>query len=549
VAAPPPPPAVAAPADGAVQEHLQRVVAAALYLDPAAIDPATSFADLGLDSILAVELTREINTVFGTTLQAARLYDYGSIAALAAHLTAGAPAPVAQPVPPIPTDDTILPRLRALLAVALFMDVDAIDPHAEFANLGLDSILAVEFTKSINDAFNTSLNAARLYDHPDLVSLAHFIAGMTEPAPDAVASPVLTTLVERVSAAIGHPVSATTPLAEIGLEPAQAMALLDALNAEFGFTLSAEQVGRCRDLAAVAALAPEPDGVVPMGSAGTGSGRASFWVHGATGDVGWVSKLAIHLDPAHASYGLEAPGLHGTGQPLSSIEALAAHHAAAIARTHPAGPVTIGGYSAGGPIAFEIARILLQQGRTVERLVLIDAPSPGNPAVPAMQATYGEGQIYLVAANWMARNWGAGPLTAAMLAGRSKTEMLDRALAHLEPFMPFGTSRTEIQARLERLDAVGWGVAAALRDYWPAGLPKPVDTLLVACTQGMRGRENPFGLPESAAVEGYRDGWQALLRGPLRRLDLDCDHFRAVAEPFAQQIAAALAEPQALAAE
>lgn len=550
-----------------IRERLLRMVADALYLDPGAIDAAASFGDLGLDSILAVELTREVNIAFGTCLQAARLYDHASIDALAAHLSGAERVFVAPSEPAFveiapAADEAIVDQLRAMLAGALFMDAAAIDPHAGFMDLGLDSILAVEFTKSINDAFGAGLKAARLYDHPDLASLAAFLDAQRGQPASAPTEGVVSVLVARVAAATGRAVLLDTPLADISLEPAQAVALLDALNAEFGCAVSPDEVGRCRDLQAVAALvrprgssAPaavpvlaQPN-VVPMGGGSSGVGLAAFWVHGATGDVGWVVKFARSLDPGLRSFGLEAPGLDGRTAPLASIQALAAAHAAAIVRTHPAGPVTIGGYSAGGAIAFEVVRLLLQQGRVVRRLVLIDAPAPGNPAVPMMQAAYGEGYVYLVAANWMARLWDAPAVTAPMLAGLSKAAMLDRVVAHLEPSAPSPVAAAGLRDGLVALDAVGWAIGAALCSHRPDPLPMPVDTLFVACRHGMRGPENPFGLPECLEAETYREGWDALLTGSVQTLELECDHFRAVSDPFAGQIAAALGNPDALAAE
>src|SRR4029453_1147085 len=48
----------------------------------------------------------------------------------------------------------------------------------------------------------------------------------------------------------------------------------------------------------------------------------------------------------------------------------------AIRSVSPQGPYRIGGYSAGGIIAFEMAQQLLASGEKVAALVMLDAPAP-----------------------------------------------------------------------------------------------------------------------------------------------------------------------------
>ena len=73
------------------------------------IDPRTPLGDLGLDSLLAVELRNTLGTALGTSLPATLLFDYPTIAALTDHLfrevlgesdgAADAPAPAATAAP------------------------------------------------------------------------------------------------------------------------------------------------------------------------------------------------------------------------------------------------------------------------------------------------------------------------------------------------------------------------------------------------------------------------------------------------------------------
>ncbi len=289
VAPPLPIVAVPAPASRPLPDHgdaldrIRAMVAAALYVDADSIDVTAGLADLGLDSILAVELAREINTTFGTTLQAARLYDHPTIEALASFITGAAGSPPPHPLPAVPAAPAPLPRvsggedgtaihaaIRRIVADALYVEPGALDETAGFGDLGLDSILAVEVVKAINDRFGVGLEAARLYDHPTLAALAaHVAARATAPAgsiaPVAAAAPTrdgrTAEMLDAVRAAVAtalhrapESIDAKAPLASFAIGPELAAGILDRLASVAGVRPGLDAVGRCADLEALAVL-------------------------------------------------------------------------------------------------------------------------------------------------------------------------------------------------------------------------------------------------------------------------------------------------------
>lgn len=111
-------------ATGDQLEQLCQVVGDTLYIEARGIDLDTPFADLGLDSILAIELANAIKTRFGVTLATSVLYDHPTVRRLAATLAqppakapATPPAPTAAispaPLPPDPLPPDPLPPKRA----------------------------------------------------------------------------------------------------------------------------------------------------------------------------------------------------------------------------------------------------------------------------------------------------------------------------------------------------------------------------------------------------------------------------------------------------
>jgi amino acid adenylation domain-containing protein len=111
----------------------------------------------------------------------------------------------------------------------------------------------------------------------------------------------------------------------------------------------------------------------------TGSKRPLFLVHSATGVLLNYIELVRMLDPDLPVYGFQSVGLDGHLPPLTQVEEMAAHYLEALRSVQPEGPYTIGGWSFGGTVAFEMARQLRTQGQEVEHLILIDTVAPPVP--------------------------------------------------------------------------------------------------------------------------------------------------------------------------
>jgi polyketide synthase PksN len=71
----------------------------------------------------------------------------------------------------------ILEYLTESLAEALYIEREELDPDKIFTELGMDSIIAVEWIKAINNKYGINVAATKVYDHPNLSGLAGFLAG------------------------------------------------------------------------------------------------------------------------------------------------------------------------------------------------------------------------------------------------------------------------------------------------------------------------------------------------------------------------------------
>ncbi|MBN2532033.1 MAG: SDR family NAD(P)-dependent oxidoreductase [Spirochaetales bacterium] len=72
------------------------------------------------------------------------------------------------------SEDTIKAKIKELLAKVLFMQPQTVDENKQFVDLGLDSVLGVEFINKLNKIYNTSIEASKLYDYSTAVELAKY---------------------------------------------------------------------------------------------------------------------------------------------------------------------------------------------------------------------------------------------------------------------------------------------------------------------------------------------------------------------------------------
>lgn len=168
----------------------------ALYIDPAEIDVDKPFIDIGLDSIVGVEWVHVINKEHDLKLPASKVYDHPTVrkfaAFLAKTLADQAPAPVVTPAvrvaDPVATalvpapvremvsEQKLIQSLAGSLSKALYIDEAEIDLDKPFIDIGLDSIVGVEWIHVINKEHGLELPASRVYDHPTVRKFAAYLA-------------------------------------------------------------------------------------------------------------------------------------------------------------------------------------------------------------------------------------------------------------------------------------------------------------------------------------------------------------------------------------
>jgi len=103
-----------------------------------------------------------------------------------------------------------------------------------------------------------------------------------------------------------------------------------------------------------------------------GKKRPFFCVHPASGTVGVFFDVAQSIDPKRPFFAFQPPGMDGEREPIFDLRALASGYLRQMRKVQPKGPYTLGGWSAGGLIAFQMAHELVASGEEVALLVLCD---------------------------------------------------------------------------------------------------------------------------------------------------------------------------------
>ncbi|MFP2957508.1 SDR family NAD(P)-dependent oxidoreductase, partial [Myxococcus sp. 1LA] len=125
------------------------------------------------------------------------------------------PAPAAPPAVSPPPSAAATSKLREELATslaqALYIDRAQVNAESTFVELGLDSIVGVEWIHAINKQYGLSLPVTKVYDHPNLSLFADYLArqlGPTAPPPPAAPPPVI----EARTVPVAPPVVSPAPV-------------------------------------------------------------------------------------------------------------------------------------------------------------------------------------------------------------------------------------------------------------------------------------------------------------------------------------------------
>ncbi|KAK7931655.1 hypothetical protein PG985_002367 [Apiospora marii] len=213
-----------------------------------------------------------------------------------------------------------LEQYLAIIAEEVGISRDELQDDTEFADLGLDRVLAQAITDRFAEELSQRMQVSVFETYPDVRSFTRHIDKTLGESKATEKGTVNVSITENKKKNVGRTPPLVLPLQG---NPATAKKTVFLL----------------------------PDG--------SGSGLA-------------YARIP-HLGPDICLCGVNSPFL-GAGSFSTTIEEMSAIFAAAIREVQPHGPYNLGGWSAGGYFATEVARTLLRAGEAVQRIILIDSP-------------------------------------------------------------------------------------------------------------------------------------------------------------------------------
>ncbi|MFJ9627124.1 acyltransferase domain-containing protein [Streptomyces sp. NPDC101175] len=193
---------------------------------------------------------------------------------------------------------------------------------------------------------------------------------------------VVARVTHHIGTVTGHPTARLTPttaLADLGLDSLLAVRIRTALDREFGIELHLRDLFDATTINDVAHRIGElTDARRPLRTLHGGGTRAPlFLFHAAGGTADVYRALARQLgDGDRPVHGLDRM------EEARTVSEKGRRYVEEITAVHPDGPCVLGGWSFGGFLAQETARLLAAAGRDVELVALIDSvrplPRPGR---------------------------------------------------------------------------------------------------------------------------------------------------------------------------
>jgi iterative type I PKS product template protein len=392
VKAPKPPKEAPKPAGGLCEKAFD-IIATEVAVDHAELLDDIQWADLGVDSLMSLTISGKFREELELEVESSLFTDYASCGALRKYLTEmggsapAAPAPsdssssdssesgsesddesqesgittpeaedfptkpmagksaaveaVAEP-PSAPAGGAdMIETIREVIAQEMEMDLDEITETTDLSNLGMDSLMALTVLGKLREDYDIDLDPSILADNPSLGHLRKALGlDRPKPAPPQAQKHEVRTQVPVVAApTVAPPVDVIVQM-------------------------------------------PPATSVLLQGNPKTATKNLFLFPDGSGSATSYVSIPAIDSKNL-AVYGLNCPFMKDPTNYTCGIEGVSKLYLEEVMRRQPIGPYILGGWSAGGVVAYEVTRQLSDLAKSnpgknwyVEKLILIDSPCP-----------------------------------------------------------------------------------------------------------------------------------------------------------------------------
>ncbi|KAF2031853.1 ketoacyl-synt-domain-containing protein [Setomelanomma holmii] len=366
----------AKPANTGVTAKVMKIVAEEIDVDMSELVEEAAFENLGVDSLLSLTISARFREELDMDIPSSLFTDCPTVGELKKHFAqydggavvvddddssdttdepsdASTPYEASSSTPassaPSVHDDEIEVKVtsqvvegeasvaRKLVAEEMGVDVSEITDDLDLTDIGMDSLMSLTILGSMREATGQDLPADFLTVNVTIKDIETALGMRPKPKEQI-----------KVSAKVATKTSSKAPqLAEVN-----------------------KKLAKVIDVSSM----PPSNSVLLQGNPKVAT-KKFFLVPDGSGSA--TSYISIpNISPDMAVYGLNCPFMKCPEKWSCGVEGVAAIYLNEIKRRQPEGPYLIGGWSAGGVMAYEVAMQLVNAGEQVESLVLIDAPCP-----------------------------------------------------------------------------------------------------------------------------------------------------------------------------
>lgn len=319
---------------------------------------------------------------------------------------------------------------------------------------------------------------------------------------------------------LGRPVGVTDDFFDVGGQSFDAIRIFVRIKEEFGLTFGLSDIWISRTVRSLAAILEDGQRrtgagrVVPVAAGRAGS--PLFLVHPAGGSVVAYSALGRAL--TRPLYAIQALPEDVAAARRDTVENLARHYVEALRQVDPEGPYTLGGWSSGAVIAFEMAVQLERAGLRVFHLYILDGP------VPAPHHQIDDDALL----RWFLQDLALG-LPLQRLAGRSVAgEGLREQLSTAAQWLGVQDRAEFNVAQLVPAYACFRDMVTACARYSPGCLGADVTVVRVEHDE-----VEEFALHPQRHQDDW--GWAAYCTGRLRSVRVAGTHYSFLGEPLVRE--------------
>ncbi|HEV2639099.1 MAG TPA: amino acid adenylation domain-containing protein [Actinocrinis sp.] len=275
------------------------------------------------------------------------------------------------------------------------------------------------------------------------------------------------------------------------------------------------------------------DPVVPIRP--HGSRPPLFLVHPMGGTVLCYVGLARHLPDDQPLHALQAAGADPGTTPLRSVEDLAQSYLSALRAVQPRGPYTIGGWSFGGLVAFEIARRVRAAGEQVDRLLVLDTSTLDQDR----RASHDDGALlewFFHELLWLSGGEPPAHTVPDAPGSSQETFAFMARVAGERGVLPAGSSSSVVR-RMFDVYRANWQAALAYR------VPRQdQDLTLIRAAQPLPAVLAAMHRAVGSNHQDSANGWSALTSGRIDVVDVPGDHLTIMEEPHVAHVARTVAD-------